>query len=112
LLTDQLVTNEIKLVGKVSSQSPLRYTPAGFPVKEFTLAVNQEFLETANVGYFEVILTGELAEVSTKLIRIGATLNLLGRVWNRNYKNKEGLAVKEVKVIATALTPHTGVVSP
>lgn len=102
--TEALVSNEIKLKGKVSQQSPLRYTPAGFPVREFILAVQQNFLNSLTVGYFDVVVTGDLAERSEKLIKIGSELNIVGSLWSRQYRNRQGVAMKEVKVVASTVS--------
>lgn len=105
---EAVVTNEIRLAGKVSRQSPIKYTPAGFPVNEFTVAYHQAFLETTNVGYIDVVVTGESAETFSKLIRIGAELIIEGQIWSRQYKNRQGLTMKEVKIVAEKISISPG----
>lgn len=104
---EPFVTNEIRLSGKVSRQTQLRYTPAGFPVKEFTLAFHQAFLESTNMGYIDVVLSGDPAEAFSKMIRVGAELSVVGKIWTRQYKSRQGVMMREVKVVAEKISTQT-----
>lgn len=101
---DAVFTNEIRLTGKVSKQGPIKYTPAGFPVKEFTLAYYQSFLEITSVGYIDVVLTGESTDIFSKSIRIGVEVVIEGKIWSRQYKNRQGVTMKELKIVAEKIS--------
>lgn len=95
--------NEVFLVGKVSQVGSLRYTPSGVPVGEFVLAVKQSHLELTNMGYFDVVVAGELAERWFTRLKVGAGLDVTGQLWSRTYRNRQGVSQKETKVLASAL---------
>lgn len=95
--------NEVFLSGKVSQVGSLKYTPSGVPVGEVTVAVKQTHLELTNMGYFDVVLSGELAERWFSRLKIGISLEIVGQLWSRTYKNRQGVSLKETKVLASDL---------
>lgn len=97
--------NQVQLTGKVSRWQGLRYTPSGAPICEFLLAVNQESFEKKSVGYFEVQVSGTMAEELQGKVKVGKKVSVQGALWMRNYKNKNGVVVTEVKVVAEDVTP-------
>ena len=96
--------NLVFLKGKVSRKGYLKYTPAGTAVYNFTLAVQQGYLTTKNVGYFSVILIGELAKAFEVMCRVGKKFQLSGKLWDRKYRNRQGRLVSEVSIIANEIT--------
>jgi len=92
--------NTVRLVGKISRLSPLKYTPSGVAVREVVLAVPQESFGKKGVGYYAVFFAGESAEVHAQKFRIGSKLDITGSLWSREYKNRRGDKVSEIKVIA------------
>lgn len=95
--------NTVHLTGKVSRAQGLRYTPSGAPICEFILAVNQQAFDKKSVGYFEVQVTGSLAEELQGNIKIGKKITVCGTLWMRNYKNRNGLIISETKVVADSV---------
>jgi single-stranded DNA-binding protein len=95
--------NEVFLVGKVSQVGLLRYTPSGVPVGEVVIAVKQSHLELTNMGYFDVVLSGELAEQWFSRLKVGLNLEISGQLWSRNFRNRQGVSQKETKILASVL---------
>ena len=95
--------NEVFLVGKVSQVGSLRYTPSGVPVGEVVIAVKQSHLELTNMGYFDVVLSGELAELWFSRLKVGLNLEVSGQLWSRSFRNRQGVSEKETKVLASVL---------
>lgn len=91
------------LSGKVSRVGRLEYTPSGAPMGELELAVPQAHLEKTEMGYFEIVLLGPLAEHWIPQLKIGYLLEVQGKLWSRKFKNRQGTPVKETKVIANQL---------
>jgi len=81
----------------------LRYSPSGIPIGEIALAVKQSHLELTNMGYFDVVLMGDLAQHWFSRLRVGLTLEICGQLWSRAYKNRQGISLKETKVLARSL---------
>ncbi|MFM8270319.1 MAG: hypothetical protein ACKN9V_09040, partial [Pseudomonadota bacterium] len=65
--------------------------------------VKQSHLDTTNMGYFDVVLTGELAEHWFVRLKIGICVEVVGQVWSRTYRNRQSVSVKETKILARAL---------
>lgn len=95
--------NTVFISGKVSRLAPLRYTPAGMAIYEITLAVTQHCLGEATVGYFDVMVSGELAEDLAARLRIGKQLSLEGHLWSRTFRNRRGQKVSETKIVIDTL---------
>ncbi|MBY0370625.1 single-stranded DNA-binding protein [bacterium] len=102
--------NTVRLVGKISRLSPVKYTPSGVAVREATLAVPQSSLGKTSVGYHEVFFAGDLAELHTQKFRIGSRVDVTGTLWSREFRNRRGDKVNETKVIVSeaALLPAKG----
>lgn len=92
-------SNAVRLQGKVSRVGILKYTPAGVPVLEFTVAVPQRGLERESIGYFEVVAQGALAEQVSDGTKVGRSVVLTGSLWARTFKNRQGTKVCETKVV-------------
>ncbi len=91
------------LVGKISRLGPLKYTPSGEPIREFLLAVPQTTLGKDSIGYFDLLLFGEIAEFQTESLRIGTSLEVQGALWMRAYRNRKGQKISEVKIVVESL---------
>lgn len=96
--------NEVLLLGKVSRVGRLQYTPSGAPIGEVELAVPQTHFEKTEVGYFEVVFLGPLAEHWLPRLAIGNFIEVTGKLWSRQFKNRQGTSVKETKVIVSQAT--------
>jgi single-strand DNA-binding protein len=101
--------NRIELIGNVGRDPEMRYTPAGAPVTEFSLAVNsmrrggeggQPIEET---DWFRVICWNRLAEIADQYIRKGTKVYVAGRLRVRRYTGNDGVERTVVEVIARDL---------
>lgn len=101
----ELQANHVELKGKVSRLGSLKYTPSGVAVWEFTLAVPQTYFEKNSIGYFEVLLHGKYAEEQSSKLRVGQGISAEGNLWSRNYKNRQGLRLTEVKLVNAVVSP-------
>ena len=88
------------MVGRVSRLGVLKYTPAGLPIAEISLAVPQEFMAKLSMGAVQVVLSGDAAETEFPKLRVGSYLRIEGALWQRAYRTRKGERVNEVKVIA------------
>lgn len=95
--------NQVALAGKVSKIKEPKYTPSGACIREVVLAVSQSQLEKPSVGYFEVLFTGDLAQQGLTGLKIGDSIEVSGTLWNRTYRNRDGVSVNETKVMAVTL---------
>jgi single-stranded DNA-binding protein len=93
--------NSVTLEGKVTQSGRLKYTPAGIAVLEMCIAIPQAYLEKRSVGYFTVLLTGELAESTSGKFQVGSQIKVQGSLWTRKYKNRHGTMITEFHIVAS-----------
>ena len=91
--------NSVTLEGKISRRGTLSYTPSGVPVLEFVIAAKQEGIDKVSVGYFDAICMDREAERLASELRIGKEVKVVGRLWNRKFKNRSGNWVQETRIM-------------
>lgn len=91
--------NSVTLQGKISRRGSLSYTPSGVPVLEFVIAAKQEGIDKVSVGYFDAICLDREAERLAAELRIGKGIKVMGRLWNRKFKNRSGSWVQETRIV-------------
>jgi len=95
--------NRVILIGRLTKDPELRYTPAGVAVTQFTIAVDRPF--SGNNGereadFIPVVTWRQLAETCANYLRKGRLTAVEGRIQVRNYENNEGKRVYVTEVIA------------
>jgi len=95
--------NRVILIGRLTRDPELRYTPAGVAVTQFTIAVDRPF--SSNQGereadFIPVVTWRQLAETCANYLRKGRLTAVEGRIQVRNYENNEGKRVYVTEVIA------------
>jgi single-strand DNA-binding protein len=97
------VLNRVILIGRLTRDPELRYTPAGVAVTQFTLAVDRPFSGQGGqreADFIPVVTWRQLAETCANYLRKGRLAAVEGRIQVRNYDNNEGRRVYVTEVIA------------
>lgn len=95
--------NRVILIGRLTKDPELRYTPAGVAVTTFTLAVDRPFTNNnkeKEADFIPVVAWRQLAETCANYLRKGRLAAVEGRMQVRNYDNNEGRKVYVTEVIA------------
>ncbi|GIP47976.1 single-stranded DNA-binding protein 1 [Paenibacillus sp. J53TS2] len=95
--------NRVILIGRLTRDPELRYTPAGVAVTQFTLAVDRPFTSQGGereADFIPVVTWRQLAETCANYLRKGRLTAVEGRIQVRNYENNEGKRVYVTEVIA------------
>jgi single-strand DNA-binding protein len=95
--------NRVILIGRLTRDPELRYTPAGVAVTQFTLAVDRPFSGQGGqreADFVPVVTWRQLAETCANYLRKGRLAAVEGRIQVRNYDNNEGRRVYVTEVIA------------
>ncbi|GKU77162.1 single-stranded DNA-binding protein [Paenibacillus sp. L3-i20] len=95
--------NRVILIGRLTKDPELRYTPAGVAVTQFTLAVDRPFSSgqgEKEADFIPVVTWRQLAETCANYLRKGRLTAVEGRIQVRNYENNEGKRVYVTEVIA------------
>ncbi len=103
--------NTIVLVGNVTRDPELRFTPSGQPTTTFGLAVNrrwqnrqtQEWEEATS--FFDIVCWRELAENASESLRRGSRIIVTGRLEQRSWETSENEKRSKVEVVADELGP-------
>jgi single-strand DNA-binding protein len=103
--------NTVVLVGNITRDPELRFTPTGQPTATFGLAVNrrwqnrqtQEWEEATS--FFDVVCWRELAENASESLHRGTRILVTGRLEQRSWETAEGEKRSKVEVIADELGP-------
>lgn len=95
--------NRAVLVGRLTRDVDLRYTPGGTAVGTFTLAIDRRFSGQngeRETDFIPVVVWGKTAEASSKYLAKGRQAAVDGRIQTRSYENKEGRRVYVTEVVA------------
>ncbi|CAM3075813.1 single-stranded DNA-binding protein [Paenibacillus sediminis] len=95
--------NRVILIGRLTRDPELRYTPSGVAVTQFTLAVDRPFTGQGGereADFIPVVTWRQLAETCANYLRKGRLTAVEGRIQVRNYENNEGKRVYVTEVIA------------
>ncbi|WP_442602493.1 single-stranded DNA-binding protein [Paenibacillus sp. KN14-4R] len=96
--------NRVILIGRLTKDPELRYTPAGVAVAQFTLAVDRPFTNQQTrekeADFIPVVTWRQLAETCANYLRKGRLAAVEGRIQVRSYDNNEGRKVYVTEVIA------------
>ncbi len=102
--------NSVVIVGNVTREVELRFTPTGQPTATFGLAVNrrwqnrqtQEWEEATS--FFDIVCWRELAENAAESLTKGARVIVSGRLEQRSWESN-GEKRSKVEVVADELGP-------
>ena len=95
--------NRVILIGRLTRDPELRYTPSGVAVTQFTLAVDRPFSNQGGereADFINIVTWRQLAETCANYLRKGRLTAVEGRIQVRNYDNNEGRKVYVTEVVA------------
>jgi single-strand DNA-binding protein len=100
---------KVMIIGNLGRDPEMRYTPAGRPVTEFTVAVNQstknqqtgEWIEATD--WYRVTVWGDRAERTAEQLRKGNRVFVEGRFRTREYETREGQKRVSLEITADSV---------
>lgn len=103
--------NNITVLGNITRDPELRFTPNGTAVASFGLAVNRN-IQNKNSGewetqvdFFNVTAWYKLAENCAESLSKGDRVLISGRLSQDSWESKEGQKRSAVKIIANVIAP-------
>jgi single-strand DNA-binding protein len=87
---------QVTVIGNITHDPDLRYTPQGVPVASFTVASNERFKDTAGkwqdgpTSFVRVNAWRDLAEHVAESVAKGHRVIVSGAIRQRDYETKEG----------------------
>jgi single-strand DNA-binding protein len=103
--------NTVVLIGNVTRDPELSYTPSGIAKAAFGLAVNRRWQNRQtqdweeNVSFFDVICWRELAENASESLPKGTRVIVTGRLDQRSWETPDGEHRYKVEITADELGP-------
>jgi single-strand DNA-binding protein len=95
--------NRVILIGNLTRDPELRYTPSGVAVTTFTLAINRPYTSQSGereADFINIVAWRQLADLCANYLRKGRQAAVEGRLQTRSYDNKEGKKVYVTEVVA------------
>ena len=95
--------NSVCLVGRMTDNAELRYTPNNQAVATFRLAVNRNFKSQngeREADFINCVIWRQQAENLANWAKKGALIGITGRIQTRSYENQQGQRVYVTEVVA------------
>lgn len=98
--------NRVVIVGRLTKDPDLRYTPNGVPTATFTLAVNRPFTNQQGEresDFIQCVVWRKAAENVANFLKKGSLAGVDGRIQTRNYEGQDGKRVYVTEVLAESV---------
>ena len=95
--------NKVILIGRLTADPELRYTPGGIAVCSFTLAVNRPFTSQngeREADFIDIVVWRAQAENVAKYLSKGRQAAVEGRIQISSYEGNDGVRRRKAEVIA------------
>ena len=95
--------NNVVLVGRMTRDAELRYTPSNQAVATFSLAVNRNFKSQngeREADFINCVIWRQQAENLANWAKKGALIAITGQIRTRNYEGQQGQRVYVTEVVA------------
>ena len=101
--------NNVQIVGNVTRDPELRYTPSGASVTNFSVAWNRRYerngQQVEDVNFFDVVCWGTLADNVAASITKGVRVIVEGRLDQRSWETPQGEKRSKVEITADEVSP-------
>ncbi|MBS4189849.1 single-stranded DNA-binding protein [Bacillus sp. FJAT-49705] len=98
--------NRVVLVGRLTKDPDLRYTPNGVAVASFTLAVNRTFTNQQGereADFINCVVWRKAAENVANFLKKGSLAGVDGRIQTRSFDGQDGKRVYVTEVMAESV---------
>ena len=103
--------NSITVVGNLTRDPELRFTPSGQPTATFGLAVNRRWQNKQTqdweeaTSFFDVVCWRDLADNVSESLSTGARVIVTGRLEQRSWETPDGEKRSVVEIVADEIGP-------
>lgn len=96
--------NKVMLIGNLTRDPELRYTPSGTAVCSFGLATNRDWVDQSGarqeeVTFHNVVAWSKLAEICGQLLYKGRKVYVEGRLSTRNWTGQDNVERRTTEVV-------------
>lgn len=101
--------NRAQVLGNLTRDPEMRYTPNGQAVCNFTVATNRKWKgrdgasDGEDTQYHDIVVWGKQAEAVTPMLNKGAPVFVEGRIQTRNWEGQDGVKKYKTEIIAESV---------
>ncbi|OGW14101.1 MAG: single-stranded DNA-binding protein [Nitrospirae bacterium GWA2_42_11] len=99
--------NKVILMGNLTKDPEIRYTPAGTAVANFSLAVNRRYKQGGEVkdevSYLDIVVFGKQADSCGQYLNKGDAVIIDGRLQQRRWETEDGQKRNKVEIVANSV---------
>jgi single-strand DNA-binding protein len=103
--------NTITIVGNITRDPEIRYTPSGTAKASFGVAVNRRWQDRASgewqeqTSFFDVVCWGDMAEHVQESLEKGTRVVVTGRLEQRSWETEQGERRSKIEIVADDVGP-------
>ncbi len=107
--------NKVILIGNLTRDPEMRYTPDGQPVTTFGVATNRywktkEGEQKEDAEFHNIVAWGKLAEICSQILKKGKRVYVEGRLKTQSWEGKDGVNRSRTEIVVSdmvALDPRS-----
>ena len=103
--------NNVTLIGNITRDPELRFTPSGQATASFGLAVNRRWMNRQtqeweeSTSFFDVVCWQQMAENASESLAKGSRVIVTGRLDQRSWENPDGEKRSKIEIVADEIGP-------
>lgn len=100
--------NKVTLIGNLTREPELRYTPQGTAVATFSVATNRQWKtesgdQKEDAEFHRIVAWDKLAEICSQLLKRGSKVYVEGRLQTRKWQTKDGLERTTTEIVISEM---------
>jgi len=100
-----LSLNRAQIIGNLTRDPELRYTPNGQAVASFSVATNRAYMDAngekkESAEFHDIVTWGKLAEICQQLLSKGRKVYIEGRLQTRTWEGQDGVKRQKTEIVA------------
>ena len=100
--------NRVQLIGNLTRDPELRYTPQGTAVVTFSVATNRQWRTESGdqkdeAEFHRIVAWDKLAEICSQFLKKGRQVYVEGRLQTRRWQDKEGLDRTTTEIVISEM---------
>jgi single-strand DNA-binding protein len=107
--------NKVTLIGNLTRDPEMRYTPDGQPVTTFGVATNRRWTtkegnQKEDAEFHNIVAWGKLAEICSQILKKGRRVYVEGRLKTQSWEGKDGVNRTRTEIVISdmvALDPRS-----
>ena len=98
--------NRAQILGNLTRDPEMRYTPNGQAVSSFAVATNRKWKgrdgapDGEDTQYHDIVVWGKQAEAVTPMLKKGGPVFIEGRLQTRNWEGQDGVKRYKTEIVA------------